>query len=260
MPELLIEKHGRTTVLTLNRPEARNAITPSLTADLTLAVKEFNADPDQYVCIITGAGERAFCSGGDLGMMASDAGETSAFPVNEWPDLCGLAESEKPLIAAVNGVCVSGGFELALSCDIRIASESAWFGLFEVKWGVIAGVGVNILPRMVSMGVAMDLMLSADRLTAQDAWRLGLVQKLTTPDKLMEEALLKADMIAANSQPAVWGTKKVLKFWREVQLLEQQKYFEAVMQRVILSGDFLEGPKSFAEKRTPQFKNRWPRI
>jgi len=108
------------------------------------------------------------------------------------------------------------------------------------------------------MGTAMDLLLSADRLSVEDAWRLGLVQKVTPPDQLMAEALRKADMIAANSQPAVWGTKKVLKFWRDAMMAEQYRYYEAVVHRVFLSGDFHEGPKAFAEKRAPQFRNRWP--
>ena len=105
----------------------------------------------------------------------------------------------------------------------------------------------------------MDLLLSGDRLSAEDAWRLGLVQKLTAPDRIMEIALEKAEMIAANSQPAVWGTKKVLKFWRDALLAEQYRYYESVAHRVFLSGDFQEGPKAFAEKRAPRFGNRWPK-
>jgi enoyl-CoA hydratase/carnithine racemase len=258
MPELLVEKHGHTTVFTLNRPEARNALTQAMADDLALAVKELNADPDQYVGIVTGAGDKAFCSGGDLKNMAAEASDGSKFPVNPWPDIGGISDSEKPIIAAVNGVAVAGGFETALSCDIRIASTNAWFGVFEVKWGIIAGIAVQILPRLGGVGTAMDLLLSADRLSAEDAYRLGIVQKLVEPGQLMDAALQKADMIAANSQPAVWGTKRIIKYWRDLMLAEQQKVYEAVIHRVLLSGDVHEGPRAFAEKRAPQFKNRWP--
>jgi enoyl-CoA hydratase/carnithine racemase len=258
MSELLVEKHGHATVFTLNRPEARNALSRSVADELSRAVKEFNADPDQYVGIVTGAGDKAFCSGGDLKDMAGEAEEGTATPINVWPDLCGISDSEKPFIAAVNGVAVAGGFEMALSCDIRIASTSAWFGVFEVKWGIIAGVATQILPRIAPMGLAMDLLLSGERLSAEDAFRHGIVQKVVEPGQLMEEALRKADMIASNSQTAVWGTKKILKFWRDLMLREHQHFYESTMHRVLLSGDFHEGPKAFAEKRTPTFKNRWP--
>jgi enoyl-CoA hydratase/carnithine racemase len=258
MPELLIEKHGRTTVFTLNRPEARNALTQTMADELAAGIKDLNNDPEQYVGIITAAGEKAFCSGGDLKSMAGEAAEGSKFPVNPWPDIAGVSDSEKPILCAVNGVAVAGGFELALSCDIRIASTAAWFGVFEVKWGIIAGIAAQILPRLTSTGVAMDLLLSGERLTAEDAWRLGIVQKVVQPGELMDAALAKADMIAQNSQPAVWGTKKIIKYWRDILLAEQQNLYEAVIHRVLLSGDVHEGPRAFAEKRAPTFKNRWP--
>ncbi len=258
MADLLIEKHGRTTVFTINRPDRMNALGGTIVADFTEGMREFSADPDQYVAIITGAGEKAFSSGADMNDVSDNVDSGAKFPISEGPDLFGIAACEKPVIAAVNGLCVAAGFELALCCDIRLASEKAWFGLFEVKWGIIAGLAVNVLPRLLPMGTCMDLLFTADRLSAADAYRLGLVQKLTPPDQLMEEALKKADMIAANSQPAVWGTKKVLKFWRDAMMAEQHRYYEAVIHRVLLSGDVHEGPKAFAEKRTPQFKNRWP--
>jgi enoyl-CoA hydratase/carnithine racemase len=258
MSDILIEKHGRTTVFILNRPAVHNSMTRSMTADLAEAVREFNADPDQYVAVVTGAGDKAFCSGADLKNMAAEVSEGARFPVHGWPDIAGISDSEKPIIAAVNGLAVAGGCEIAISCDIRIASTTAWFGLFEVKLGVIAGVAVNVLPRLLPIGAAMDMLLCAERLSAGDAHRLGLVQKLVEPGQLMEEALKKAETIAANSQTAVWGTKKILKFWRDLMLAEQQALYEAVAHRALLSGDIHEGPKAFAEKRAPKFKNRWP--
>ena len=165
---------------------------------------------------------------------------------------------EKVTIAAVNGLAIAGGLELTISCDIRIASETAWFGVFEVKRGILAGVAVNVLPRLMPMGAVMDLMLTGDRLSADDAYRLGLVQQVVPADMLMEAAFKKAEMIAQNSQPAVWGTKQILKFWRDALMAEQHRYYQAVVNRVLLSGDVHEGPRAFAEKRQPLFANRWP--
>jgi enoyl-CoA hydratase/carnithine racemase len=258
MPDLLVEKQGRTTVLTINRPERMNALGGTVMEDLTTAVAEFNADPTQRVAILTGAGEKAFSAGADLKEMAEGNGDSRRLPMSHNPDIGGLAASEKPIIAAVNGLAVAGGLEAAISCDIRIASENAYFGVFEVKRGFLAGVAVSILPRLLPYGTTMDLMLSGERMTAQQALGLGFVQAVTAPGELMDRALAKADMIAQNSLAAVMGTKAVLKFWRDAMLAEQQRYYEAVIARVLLSGDFLEGPKAFAQKREPTFSNGWP--
>lgn len=259
MSDILIEKHDHITVITLNRTEQRNALTRAMRNELIELVRAFNADPDQYVGIVTGAGDKAFSAGADLKEMASEVGGGDRLPVSAWPDIGGISDSEKPIIAAVNGLAVAGGCEIAISCDIRIASTNASFGLSEVKVGVIAGVGVQVLPRLLPMGTAMDMLLSAERLSAEDAHRLGLVQQLVEPAQLMEAAMKKAEAIAANSQTAVWGTKRIVKFWRDAMLAEQQALYEAVAHRVLLSGDVREGPRAFAEKRPPRFSNRWPR-
>jgi enoyl-CoA hydratase/carnithine racemase len=258
MTDLLIDKQGHTTIFTLNRPERMNALSSALMRDLQAGLQEFQSDPDQYVAIITGAGDKAFCSGGDLKEMAANAATGKRLPMSPGPDIVGLAACEKVTIAAVNGLAIAGGLELAICCDIRIASEKAWFGVFEAKRGILAGVAVNVLPRLMPLGAVMDLMLSCDRLTAEEAHHLGLVQKVVPPHKLLETAVAKANMIAQNSQAAVWGTKQVLKFWRNALMAEQQRYYEAVMHRVQLSGDVFEGPKAFAEKREPQFRQAWP--
>jgi enoyl-CoA hydratase/carnithine racemase len=258
MADLLVDKQGHTTIFTLNRPERMNALSGALMQDLQAGLQEFQRDPDQYVAIITGAGDKAFCSGGDLKEMAASAATAKRLPMSPGPDIVGLAACEKVTIAAVNGLAIAGGLELTICCDIRIASENAWFGVFEVKRGILAGVAVNVLPRLMPLGAVMDLMLSGDRLTAEEAHRLGLVQKVVPHEKLLEAAVAKAEMIGQNSQAAVWGTKQVLKFWRNAMIGEQQRYYEAVMHRVLLSGDVFEGPKAFAEKREPQFRQAWP--
>jgi enoyl-CoA hydratase/carnithine racemase len=258
MADLLVDKQGHTTIFTLNRPERMNALGGTLMPDLQAGLQEFQSDPDQYVAIITGTGDKAFCAGGDLKEMAANAATGKRLPMSPGPDIVGLAACEKVTIAAVNGLAIAGGLELAICCDIRIASEKAWFAVFEVKRGILASVAVNVLPRLMPLGAVMDLMLSGDRLTAEEAHHLGLVQKVVPHDKLLETAVAKADMIGQNSQAAVWGTKQVLKFWRNALMAEQQRYYEAVMHRVLLSGDVFEGPKAFAEKREPQFRQAWP--
>ncbi|MDT5200634.1 MAG: enoyl-CoA hydratase [Mycobacterium sp.] len=258
MSDILIEKQRHTTIFTLNKPERMNSLSASMLAALAEGIRDFESDPDQYVAIITGAGDKAFCAGGDLKEMASNAADGSRLPLSRNPDIAGIAACDKVTIAAVNGLAVAGGLEVAISCDIRIAADNAWFGVFEVKHGIIAGVAANVLPRLMPIGAVMDLMLSGDRLTAELAHQWGLVQRVVTRDRLLETAIAKADMIAQNSQAAVWGTKQVIKSWRNASMAEQQRYYEAVQHRVLLSGDVFEGPRAFAEKRRPAYRNGWP--
>ncbi|HKT77419.1 MAG TPA: enoyl-CoA hydratase/isomerase family protein [Sphingobium sp.] len=261
MSELLINKQGGITVFTLNRPENRNALSGTLFQALTDGVAEFREDESQKVLVITGAGDKAFSAGADLKVMKS--GDESGrgrrmMPMASAPDIAGIAALEKPTIAALNGLAVGGGLEIALCCDIRIASENAWFGLPEPARGFIAGLAVTVLPRLLPIGTVMDMMLAGERLQAADAYRLGFVQALTTPEGLMEEAMRRAEAMCKVSQPALWGTKKAIKYWRDLQMEEQHRNYEAVIHRVLLAGDFVEGLKAFAEKRDPQFSAGWP--
>jgi len=258
VPNIMVEKQGHTTIFTINKPERMNAIGLADAAELEQGLSDFQADPGQYVAIITAAGDKAFCAGADLKAMATDVEGGGRLPISPAPDIAGIAACEKVTIAAINGLAVGTGTELAISCDFRIAAEHAWFGLSEVKRGIIAGVAVNVLPRLMPMGAVMELMLTGDRLPADEAFRLGLVQRVAPRDKLIETALERAETIAKNSQAAVWGTKQVLKFWRDALMAEQQRYYEAVVHRVLLSGDVHEGPRAFAEKREPKFRQAWP--
>ena len=179
-------------------------------------------------------------------------------PTLDQPDIGGIAACEKPTIAAVNGLALAGGFELALCCDLRIASTTASFGPPEAKLGLIPRLAVTTLPRLLPMGTALDLVMSGERMAADEAHRLGLVQRVVQPGELLDVAVAKAEAIAANSPTAVWGAKKVLKCYRDLQLAEAQRYYEAVVHRVLLAGDFREGPRSFAEQRAPSFGRTWP--
>jgi enoyl-CoA hydratase/carnithine racemase len=244
--------------VTLNRPEKLNAFTNAMRVELTGVMEEFNHDQDQYVAIITGAGNRAFSSGYDLNELSDRfAGGNVSVGVST-VDLYGVGSSPKPTIAAINGLAVAGGFELALNCDIRIASETAWFGLLEVKRGIMAGVGVNMLARYLPLGEALYLLMTADRLSAPDAAHLGLVQRVCAPDELLDTAMRVAGMIASNSQVAVQASKQVAYYWRNLAVREQLDYYRAINQRLLLCEDVLEGPRAFAEKRQPVFVNRWP--
>jgi enoyl-CoA hydratase/carnithine racemase len=258
MSDLLVDRHEHISVFTLNRPEKLNSLGGTLSQELTSAMAEFDADPDQYVAIITGAGDRAFSAGADLTDMAARTADGARNVGTSSVDLWGVGSSPKPVIAAVNGLAVAGGLELSLNCDIRIAAESAWFGVFEVKRGIMAGVAVNLLARYMPLGDALYMLMTADRVTAQDALRLGLVQKVVAADQLMAESMRVAEMIASNSQVAVQASKKVAYFWRNLAIRESLDYYKAVNQRLMLCDDVLEGPRAFAEKRPPVFSNRWP--
>ncbi|MET0736403.1 MAG: enoyl-CoA hydratase-related protein [Microbacterium sp.] len=260
MSDLQVDRYERTTVFTINRPERMNALSGAVFAELTEGMREFTDDPDQYVAIITAAGDKAFSAGADLKEMAEGAAQGTRLPVSRQPDVAGVAACPKPVIAAVNGLAVAAGLELALCCDIRLSVPDAWFGAFEVKRGILAGIAVNVLPRLLPYGEAADMLLAGTRMSAERAHAVGLVQQLVPRDRLLEVALERAGAIASHSQPAVWGSKQVLNYWRGLQLSEQQAYYEAVAHRVMLSGDVLEGPRAFAEKREPQFSNRWPTL
>jgi enoyl-CoA hydratase/carnithine racemase len=257
LPELLVERDGHITVITLNRPDQLNAFTTAMTRDLTQAMAEFDADSEQYVAIITGAGDRAFSSGRDLKELAANSTNRLEVQLSD-PDLWGVGSSPKPTIAAINGLAVAGGFELSLNCDIRVASESAWFGLFEVKRGIMPGVGSRLLARYLSPGDALYLLMTADRMSAHDALARGLVQKLAPGPELMALALRVAEMIAANSQVAVQATKKVAYFSRNAGMREQFELYQEVNRGLLLCDDPAEGVRAFAENRPPEFTNRWP--
>ena len=252
--ELKIDRQGRVTVFTLNRPERRNALSFSLAADIETAIAEFERDNAQRVLIITGAGDKAFCSGADL--VELDRG--TQLPMAPEQDMMGIGRCEKPVIAAINGLAVGAGLEIAICSDIRLAAESAWFALPEVERGFLAGVAAVTLPRLMPIGAVMDLMLVGDRLAAEDAFRLGLVQQVLPADELMEAALQRAERMSRHSQAALWGTKQAIRYWRNRSLDEHHEYYRQVVQRVFTSGDLVEGLRAFVEKRPAEYSLDWP--
>jgi enoyl-CoA hydratase/carnithine racemase len=254
---LRIERHGHVTVFTLDRPEKRNAYDDEMMAAITDGFLAFEADPEQYVAVVTGAGDTAFCSGNDLSTPMGGRQRTGprAFPMT---DMMGIGAVSKPVIAAVNGLAVAGGCEIALACDIRIAADSAWFGLFEPKRGLVPGTAVQLLPRMLSYGDASWFLLTAARVDAAEAHRIGLVQKVVPATELMGEALQVAEGICTLSQFSVQTIKKLLRHHRDLLLKESLEYGAVLSELFNLGPDVDEGIQAFREKREPRFSNRWP--
>ncbi|MEE8558870.1 MAG: enoyl-CoA hydratase-related protein [Myxococcota bacterium] len=257
MPEFCkAERDGRLLIVTINRPEVMNALHPPGSTELATLFDEFEQDPDLWVAIITGAGDRAFCAGNDLKYQAS-GGEMS------WPDtgFGGLTlrfESPKPVIAAVNGVAMGGGFEIALACDLIVASERAVLALPEPRVGLAAlAGGLHRLPRQIPLKVAMGMILTGRRVNAQEALELGIVNEVVPHDDLLKAARRWADQILECAPLSIRASKEtVMKGLEQASLREAMRGRYDAVATMVRSGDFKEGPRAFAEKRPPQWKGR----
>jgi enoyl-CoA hydratase/carnithine racemase len=253
---LRIDRHGHVTVFTLDRPEKKNAYDDATMEEIGDAMVAFEADPEQYVGIVTGAGD-AFCSGNDLSTPTGGRMRTGPrrFPLT---DMFGFGATAKPMIAAVNGLAVAGGCEIAMACDFRIAADTAWFGLFEPKRGLVPGVAIQLFPRILNYGDASWMLLTAARVDAADALRIGLVQQVVPAADLMDVALETAQGMCALSQVSLQMIKQVLRHHRDLALTETSEY-AAVLSRLLNLGDDVdEGIAAFREKRDTNFGNRWP--
>ena len=265
MSKILWEKQGHIVVITINRPEAMNAIDPEAEQLLTEAWMRFRDDADAWVAVITGAGEKAFCAGADL--KALIPGFTAR--VREQPlrsnepmvptspaFLKGL-DIWKPIVAAINGHCLAGGMEIVQGADIRVASERATFGLSEVKRGLFPGAGSSVrMPRQVPYARAMEILLIGDQMSAQDAYDMGFVNRVVPHDQVMPEAMEFAQRLCENSPVSVQAIKESVQ--RCLSLTIEQGYHEERRHwlRVFQSEDAQEGPRAFAEKRAPIWKGR----
>jgi len=251
--EVLVEHADRIAIITINRPQARNAINHAVSAAMAAALTELDERDDLTVGIITGAGG-TFSSGMDL--KAFLAGEDVSVAGK---GLAGIthAPPRKPLIAAVEGWALAGGCEVALACDLIVAANDAKFGIPEVKRGLVAGAGGLIrLPRRIPAGIAMELALTGDPLPAADAHRLGLVNALTEPGEALDGARRLAARIAVNGPLAVAATKQIItqqQDWDSGDVWARQ---ESLLRPVFLSEDAREGALAFAEKRPPAWKGR----
>jgi E-phenylitaconyl-CoA hydratase len=253
------EKDGRIATIAINRPEAMNAMDRDTSRELAEAFQDFDQDEQLRVAILTGAGDKAFSAGADLKKMygrAEDGNIRELWDTERQWRLGQRLQVWKPIIAAINGYCLAGGLELAMGCDIRIASETASFGCPEVRWGILHGYGALRLPKTIPLSAAMELLLTGERITAQEAYRLGIVSRVVPPAELMPTARRLAEKICANGPLAVRVTKELA--WRglEMSLEEGLRLYAALGALVRASEDAREGPRAFAEKRQPQFKGR----
>ena len=259
MSTILYDRQPPITRITINRPEAMNAFDLATARELGRRLEEFDRDDDARVAILTGAGDRAFCAGADLKKMhgGSHAGGIAELWDHERQHRLGQRlEVAKPVIAAINGYCLAGGLELALGCDIRIASTTASFGCPEVRWAILHGFGAMRLPRTVPLSVAMEMLLTGDRIDGRRAYEIGLVSRLVEPAALLPTATQLAERISQNGPLAVKVTKELA--WRGLHQHPEEalRYYAAVTALIHETEDAKEGPRAFSEKRTPRFTGR----
>ena len=259
------EANGRIWVMTLNRPERLNSLNGELRKALYETYWEFAQDEDAWVSIITGTG-RAFCTGQDLRERADrDAAAAQGLPdpMVEMPDylqnifpLADRLDCWKPMIAAVNGIAVAGGFNQAMQCDIRIASDTADFGVTEVRWNQGAG-WVHHLTKVIGLGNALELVLWGDeRISAERAKEWGLVNEVVAPDDLMPRAMEWAERMLNLAPRSVWNLKEILYRGTVMGPIEALRYASNLERNLQGMEDSVEGPKAFSEKRAPVFKNQ----
>lgn len=253
-----VEKRGRVTTITLNRPEVLNAINSVMHQELQEAIDAFAHDENQWICVVTGAGNRAFCAGSDL--KAASEVDATGYPRHGYAGLIERFDLDKPLIAAVNGACLGGGFEIALACDIIIAAETASFGLPEPRVGAVAlGGGIHRLARQIGLKRAMGYLLTARWISAVEGRELGLVNEVVVASELEATVARWCNEILACAPLSIRATKQVaMRGLGEPDLATaisaQADYPAFAAWRV--AEDTAEGPRAFAEKRAPVWKGR----
>ena len=258
-PHALIERRGHVLIVTMNRPQVRNALSGPMLALLRQAWDQVDSDPGIRVCVLTGAGG-AFCAGADLTAMTSahpgDRFRAGDMDVSVIEPLLKGRRLTKPLIAAVEGPAIAGGTEILQACDIRVAGESARFGISEARWGLfpLGGSAVR-LPRQIPYTVAADLLLTGRHITAAEALSIGLIGHVVPDGQALGKALEIAEEIAANGPVAV---RAILRVIRETEGMAENEAFALEARAgmtVFASEDAKEGPRAFAEKRRPQFRD-----
>ncbi len=258
------EVRGRVAWITLDRPEVLNAIDPETHAALVDAWKRFRDDPELRVAVLTGAGTKAFCAGVDLKRMGEFYESVPAAQrVEIWnrePGIGGITRNldvGKPVLAAINGVCLGGGLELALACDLRLASENATLGLPEVNWAIIPGQGgTQRLPRAVPPAIALEMILTAQPIDAARALSIGLVNRVTPLDRLHEEAQALAELIASHPPRAVRQALAAVRGGLSLPLEDGLRLEQELADPLRDSPDNQEARAAFREKRPPRWSGR----
>ncbi|MBF8267329.1 MAG: 3-hydroxybutyryl-CoA dehydratase [Dehalococcoidia bacterium] len=280
-PDVIYEKFPEKhyAIITMNRPERLNASGGDLPRLLDEAFGDFSADSSMFVGILTGVG-RAFSAGMDLRDRADrDAAIAEAKAKHQRGEITQaeldkevaavnsrtnyirrhpgtLSDNPKPFIAAVNGLAMGGGTERACDCDIRIASKNAYFALSEVRRGIMPGSGIHWAPRLMPIGHAALMLYAGQNMTAEEACRIGFVQEVVEPDRLMPRAIEIAEQIGANAPLAVQGTKRMLQYWRQMGITGSLQLQAGINLHLNTTEDSKEGPRAFAEKRAPVWKGR----
>ncbi len=254
---VLYEKQGNIVTITLNRPDSLNAINRQLRGELTDAITQFDGDPEAFVAIVAGAG-RAFCAGRDLKERADDnaAGIQARASHSMSPDRPYMwPQTWKPMIAAVHGAAYAGGWSIAQMCDLRIASEDARLAITESKWSLLPPFG-TILPKMVPLSAVLELVFTAQPITAQRAYDIGFVNKVVPSEDLMEEAMGMAQTIAENAPLAVQYFKELAYRGLNMSTQDISSLTYHMYDQLLTTEDSKEGPRAFAEKRRPQWQGR----
>jgi enoyl-CoA hydratase len=252
---ILVENKGRVGIIRLNRPQALNALNQALKAELTQAIKAFDADEAIGCMLLTGS-DKAFAAGADIKEMA-DKTFIEAYLGNFTADWNPVAQARKPIVAAVAGFALGGGCEVAMQCDIVIAADNAKFGQPEIKLGVIPGIGgTQRLTRAVGKAKAMDLILTGRMMDAAEAEKSGLVARVVPAANLMEEAMKVAETIAGYSLPSVLAGKEAINAAFETSLAEGSRFERRIFHSLFATQDQKEGMKAFVEKRMPEWKNK----
>ncbi|HWW49885.1 MAG TPA: enoyl-CoA hydratase-related protein [Xanthobacteraceae bacterium] len=252
-----VTRKGRITIVTLNRPDVMNALHTDAHTELHHIFNDFSADPEQWVAIVTGAGDRAFCAGNDLKWQA--AGGKRGWQASGFGGLTSRFDCDKPIIAAVNGVAMGGGFEIALACDLIIAAENATFALPEPKVGLAAlAGGLHRLPRQIGLKRAMGMILTARHVPAREGYELGFVNEVVPVGEALSAAERWAETICKNSPMSIRASKQTIQKGLTGSLedaIAGQLDYPAV-KAMIGSQDYIEGPKAFAEKRPPNWQGK----
>ncbi|OFZ99591.1 MAG: hypothetical protein A2Z64_08550 [Betaproteobacteria bacterium RIFCSPLOWO2_02_67_12] len=259
-----IERRAAVLVVTIDRPEARNALDRAMSRALSEAWTQYREDAALRVAVLTGAGEASFCAGADLKEIGDYYRSMSPIERRERgerePGLGGITRNldpGKPVIAAINGHCLAGGLELALACDLRVAAEHATFGLPEVRWGLMPGAGgTQRLPRAIPLAVAAEMILTAQPIDARRACEIGLVNRVVPAARLMDEALALARRIASNGPLAVQAARAALYRGLHLPLEEGLRLEQFYAEPLRASEDVQEGLRAFVEKRVPEFTGR----
>jgi len=262
--DILVESHGRVRLITINRPETMNSLDHAANDEFAAVWRAFDEDDEAHVALVTGAGDKAFCAGADLKTYTMAFARTAAPEFRRrytnGPGFGGITRNMdvfKPIVAAVNGYAISGGFELALACDIRFCSPNAEFALQDAKWGFHACDGGLIrLPQIVGLGHAMDIILSGERVGAEHAYRIGLVNRVHPADELLGRSMDYAQMLARRSPLSHRFAKEVMKRAVGLPLDEALRLESRSFHDFGLSEDLAEGTTAFREKREADFKGR----